>query len=92
MAKARNYQEQILDEAMSKEKPVSIFLAKGVRMEGRVKMHDTFTILLETEKEQVLIYKRAITSLFPARLYHNLNQGGQETQKKEPVPQESPAK
>ena len=92
MAKARNYQDQILDEAMSKGKPVSIFLAKGVRMEGRVKMHDTFTILLETEKEQVLIYKRAITSLFPARLYHNLKQGGKEAPEKEANKQEPSAK
>lgn len=65
---SRNYQNQVLDEALQEKSAISIFLAKGLRFEGRVKMHDTYTILIQTTEKMVLIYKHAVTTVFPARI------------------------
>ena len=61
-------QDRILDFAAQKGRALTIYLKNGVHIRGRVMAHDTFTILLETEKNRTLIYKHSTTSLFPARL------------------------
>ena len=65
----RLYQDRLLDHAVQKRKSVTLYLKNGVHIKGRVVDHDTFTVLLETEKNTTLIYKHSVTSLFPARLH-----------------------
>jgi host factor-I protein len=62
------HQDRLLDMAMERDKPITAFLKNGVQVKGRVRAHDTFTILLETEKNITLVYKHSITSVFPARI------------------------
>ena len=64
----RLYQDRLLDNAMQKSKSITVYLKNGVHIKGRVLSHDTFTVLIETEKNNTLIYKHSVTSLFPARL------------------------
>lgn len=67
-ARQRLYQDRLLDAAVERGKPVTAYLKNGVHIRGKVVEHDTFTILLETEKNLTLVYKHSITSVFPARL------------------------
>lgn len=61
------HQDRLLDTAMETERPVTVFLKNGVQVKGRVRAYDSFTILLDTEKNLTLVYKHSVTSLFPVR-------------------------
>ncbi|MCR9143315.1 MAG: RNA chaperone Hfq [bacterium] len=65
----RLYQDRLLDTAMQKAKSITVYLKNGVHIKGRIVAHDTFTVLIETEKNNTLVYKHSVTSLFPARLH-----------------------
>jgi host factor-I protein len=59
-------QEAFLNTARKRKVKVTIFLINGVRIQGRVKSFDTFTILVEDGRQQTLIYKHAISTIVPA--------------------------
>ncbi len=68
MSSSRLYQDRLLDHSVQKMKNVTVYLKNGVHIKGRVLAHDTFTILIETDRNRTLVYKHSVTSLFPARL------------------------
>ena len=46
---------------------VTVFLANGKRLIGRIRAFDKFTILLETHHGDQMIFKHAISTVGPAR-------------------------
>ena len=46
---------------------VTVFLMNGFQLRGLIKSYDNYTVLLETEGKQQLIYKHAISTYVPAR-------------------------
>lgn len=67
---ARIHQDKILEEARLRGRPLTMYLKNGVHIKGLIKMHDNFTVLINSEKNQTLVYKHSITSIFPARLHN----------------------
>jgi host factor-I protein len=59
-------QEAFLNTARKRKVKVTIFLINGVRIQGRVRSFDTFTILVEDGRQQTLVYKHAISTIVPA--------------------------
>lgn len=47
--------------------PATIYLVNGFQLRGTVKGFDNFTILLDNEGKQTMIYKHAISSINPIR-------------------------
>ncbi|MCB1175906.1 MAG: RNA chaperone Hfq [Leptospiraceae bacterium] len=72
----RNYQDQVLAEAMRTNSNLTLFMQKGMRFTGRVQSYDTFTILMQNQKEQALIFKHSVTTVIPARMHHESGQSG----------------
>ena len=70
-----NFQDLFLNNSRKKELLVTIFLINGFQLNGYVKGFDPFTIVLESDGKQILIYKHAITTVTPAKpiLYDNVN-------------------
>jgi host factor-I protein len=60
-------QDQILQNAMENNQPVTVFLTRGNRITGYVKAYDRFCILLDVNGEEQLIFKHAISTLVPGR-------------------------
>lgn len=58
-------QESFLNTARKRKVKVSVYLVNGVRLQGKVRSFDTFTILLEDGRQQTLIYKHAVTTIIP---------------------------
>ncbi|RUM32031.1 MAG: RNA chaperone Hfq [Aquifex sp.] len=58
-------QESFLNTARKKRVKVSVYLVNGVRLQGRIRSFDLFTILLEDGRQQTLVYKHAITTIVP---------------------------
>lgn len=67
-ARFKANQDQIINQAIKKQRMLTIYLKNGVHIKGRVLAHDSYTILLDNEKHKSLVYKHSITSIFPARL------------------------
>jgi len=63
---AYRLQEAFLNTARKRRVKVTIFLINGVRIQGKVRSFDTFTILVEDGRQQTLIYKHAISTIVPA--------------------------
>lgn len=60
-----NYQETFLTRARQRRCPVTVFLVNGFQMRGTVEGFDTFTVLLQSDGKQNLIYKHAISTIMP---------------------------
>ena len=46
---------------------ITVFLMNGFQMKGTVTGFDDFTVILETDSKQQMIYKHAISTLIPAK-------------------------
>ena len=52
--------------AMRKEKiPATFFLVNGFQMKGIVEAFDSFTIIIESGKDQEMVFKHAISTIIP---------------------------
>jgi host factor-I protein len=47
---------------------VTLFLVNGFQLRGTVKAFDSFTLVLDSDGRQQLIYKHAISTIVPARV------------------------
>ena len=67
MQKTQNLQDIFLNQLRREKISVTMFLMNGFQMHGTVKGYDGFTVVLDTEGKQQLIYKHAISTIAPAR-------------------------
>lgn len=58
-----NLQERFLLKMRKLKVPVCVFLANGVRVEGRITGYDQFTVLVDAKGRQMQIFKSAITTI-----------------------------
>ncbi|HDR8452378.1 RNA chaperone Hfq [Bacillus cereus] len=56
-------QEQLLQEAFQKRKDITLILLKGLRVKGRIRGFDAYSVLIEGEGKQQLVYKHAISTI-----------------------------
>lgn len=74
MAKQQNnLQDIFLNGARKNKISVIIYLTNGFQLKGYVKGFDSFTVILDSEDKQILVYKHAITTITPAKpiLFNN---------------------
>lgn len=67
MLKTQNLQDVFLNQTRKDKQPVTLFLMNGFQMRGIVRGFDSFTVVLETDGKQQLIYKHAISTLVPTK-------------------------
>lgn len=67
MAKKGRLQEKFLNTIRKEKVRVNIYLVNGVKLEGKIRYFDPYTILLKEGPRQILIYKHAITTVIPKR-------------------------
>jgi host factor-I protein len=67
MKQTINIQDQFLNQLRKDGTYVTVFLLNGFQLRGLVKGFDNFTVLLETEGKQQLIYKHAISTFSPQK-------------------------
>ena len=67
MAKALNLQDSFLNEARKHKTPLTVFLVNGFQMRGVVTGFDSFTLVLDSEGKQQMVYKHAISTIVPFR-------------------------
>ena len=64
---ARNLslQDNFLNSIRRAKLPVTIFLVKGVKLQGVVTWFDNFCVLLRRDGQVQLVYKHAISTIMP---------------------------
>lgn len=67
MAQAVNIQDHYLNELRKTRGSVTVFLTNGFQLRGIVKAFDNYTVLLDTEGKEQLIYKHAISTFAPLK-------------------------
>ena len=67
MQKTQNLQDLFLNQARRERWVITMFLMNGFQLHGVVRGFDSFTVVLESEGKQQLIYKHAISTLVPSR-------------------------
>jgi len=67
MKQSINIQDQVLNQLRKDSTGVTVFLLDGFQLRGLIKGFDNFTVLLETEGKQQLIYKHAISTFSPSK-------------------------
>ena len=59
-------QDLFLNGVRKTKTPVTMFLVKGVKLQGIVTWFDNFSVLLRRDGQSQLIYKHAISTIMPA--------------------------
>lgn len=67
MKQAVNIQDQFLNQLRKEKIPVTVFLLNGFQLRGFVRGFDNFTVILESDGKQQLVYKHAISTFAPSR-------------------------
>ena len=67
MQKTQNLQDIFLNQVRREKQVVTMFLMNGFQMHGTVKGFDGFTVILDSDGKQQLIYKHAISTIGPPK-------------------------
>lgn len=67
MANKNNIQDLVLNGARKGKMEVTIYLTNGVPLKGRVVSFDNFTVVMENDGKQSLVYKHAISTIILSR-------------------------
>jgi host factor-I protein len=65
-----NLQDVFLNQVRKEHIGVTIYLTNGFQLKGLVKGFDNFTVVLDTDGKQQLVYKHAISTVTP---YKSMN-------------------
>jgi host factor-I protein len=65
--KGQNLQDAFLNHLRKHKTPVTMFLVKGVKLQGIVTWFDNFSILLRRDGQSQLVYKHAISTIMPGQ-------------------------
>lgn len=65
--KPLSLQDQFLNGVRRSKSPATVFLVKGVKLQGVITWFDAFSLLLRRESASQLIYKHSISTIMPMR-------------------------
>ncbi|HLQ74065.1 MAG TPA: RNA chaperone Hfq [Bacillota bacterium] len=65
MTQSKNIQDFYLNELRKSKSLVTVFLTNGFQLRGTIHSFDSYTVLLESDNKQQLIYKHAISTFVP---------------------------
>lgn len=67
MEKTKNLQDIFLNRVRVDKLPVTVFLMNGFQLRGIIRAFDSFTVVLDSEGKQQMIYKHAISTIVPPK-------------------------
>ena len=74
--KPLSLQDHFLNSVRRSKSPATIFLVKGVKLQGVITWFDAFSLLLRREATSQLVYKHAISTIMPLRPPADLTSSG----------------
>jgi len=68
---AQNIQDSFLNNARKDKIVLTIYLMSGVKLSGRIKSFDKYSLVLETNNQEQLIFKHAISTVVTQKMAHS---------------------
>src|SRR3984893_15355412 len=68
---AQNIQDSFLNTARKERTSITIYLLSGVKLTGRIRSFDKYSVVLETNNQEQLIFKHAISTVAMGKTLHS---------------------
>jgi host factor-I protein len=68
---AQNIQDSFLNNARKDKIVLTIYLMSGVKLSGRIKSFDKYSLVLETNNQEQLIFKHAVSTVVTQKAVHS---------------------
>ena len=68
---AQNIQDSFLNNARRDKSNLTIYLLSGVKLTGRIRSFDKYSVVLETNNQEQLIFKHAISTVVTGKSAHS---------------------
>jgi|SRR5215472_12820121 len=65
---AQNIQDTFLNTVRKDKSPITIYLVSGVKLTGKIRSFDKYSVLLENNSQEQLIFKHAISTVVSGRV------------------------
>src|SRR5215470_3841647 len=82
---AQNIQDSFLNTARKDKSVITIYLLSGVKLTGRIRSFDKYSVVLDTNNQEQLIFKHAISTVVMSRP-HSADRHVESRGAGEPVP------
>ena len=69
-APSQNIQDVYLNTVRRDKAPVTVFLISGVKLIGKIKGFDKYSVILEANNQEQLIFKHAISTVVTLKVGH----------------------
>jgi host factor-I protein len=79
MNKAINLQDVFLNQVRKERVPVTVYLINGFQFKGIVKGFDQYSLIVDSEGKQELIFKHAVSTIMPIKPVSILEDNPQNT-------------
>ncbi len=66
---AQNIQDSFLNSARKEKTPITIYLLSGVKLTGRIRSFDKYSVVLDANGQEQLIFKHAISTLVMPKMH-----------------------
>jgi len=64
-----NLQDVFLNQVRKEHIPIIIYLVNGFQLKGLVRGFDNYTIILDSDGKQQMVYKHAVSTLIPQKQF-----------------------
>ena len=68
---AQNIQDTFLNSARKDKAPITVYLLSGVKLTGRIRSFDKYSVVLESNNQEQLIFKHAISTVVLGKGIHH---------------------
>jgi len=72
---AQNIQDSFLNTARKDKALITIYLLSGVKLTGRIRSFDKYSVVLEANNQEQLIFKHAISTVVMGKVMHAESRG-----------------
>lgn len=70
----QNIQDTFLNTARKERSSITIYLMSGVKLTGRIRSFDKYSVVLETNNQEQLIFKHAISTVAVGKSTHSFSE------------------
>ena len=88
---AQNIQDSFLNTARKERLSITIYLLSGVKLTGRIRSFDKYSVVLEANGQEQLIFKHAISTVVIMKPGHAYAASGQATHSATAAPHDADA-
>lgn len=65
MGRVINIQDGFLNQLRRDNVAVTVYLVNGVQIKGYIRSFDNFTVIIESDSRQMMVYKHALSTIAP---------------------------